>query len=136
MCVGQENHYAPLHTHNHIHFTHLYPHPLHTSHHIPLFTHPHPHPLHTGEELLVEIATCLKQCKQEQLDRDATLFRLATTVKGVYVPQFYERYEGCVCLGGEDGGCVYGWVGVWWVGVCCGGGWSCEEHGHEEHGHV
>lgn len=47
-----------------------------------------------GEELLVDIGTCLKQCRSEGLNRDATLFRLATCVEGVYVPQFYDSLEG------------------------------------------
>ena len=40
-----------------------------------------------GEELLPEIGRCLQKCKAEGLDREMTLFRLATTVDGVYVPQ-------------------------------------------------
>ncbi|CAG9463997.1 unnamed protein product [Pedinophyceae sp. YPF-701] len=47
-----------------------------------------------GEELLPEIATCLKQCKRERLSRSDTLLRLATTVAGVYVPQFYQKMQG------------------------------------------
>lgn len=47
-----------------------------------------------GEELLVEVARCLKECKALGLSRDATLFRLATTVPGVYVPQFYDAPNG------------------------------------------
>jgi hypothetical protein len=43
-----------------------------------------------GEELLPEIGQCLRACRAEGLSRDATLMRLATTVEGVYVPQFYE----------------------------------------------
>ena len=43
-----------------------------------------------GEELLVEIGGCLKQCRRERLTRRETLYRLATTVVGVYVPQFYD----------------------------------------------
>jgi hypothetical protein len=50
-----------------------------------------------GEDLLVEIGECLKQCKAEGLDRVETLFRLATSVDGVYVPQFYQSIEGA-CL--------------------------------------
>jgi hypothetical protein len=42
-----------------------------------------------GEELLVEIGRCLQACRAERLDREATLFRLATTVDGVYVPQVW-----------------------------------------------
>ena len=37
---------------------------------------------------------CLKQCRAERLDREGTLLRLATTVEGVYVPQFYESPAG------------------------------------------
>jgi hypothetical protein len=44
--------------------------------------------------VLVEIGECLKRCKAEGLDREATLFTLATTVEGIYVPMFYERLEG------------------------------------------
>lgn len=47
-----------------------------------------------GEELLVDIGTCLKMCKKDKLDREDTLFRLATEVKGVYVPQFYDAPPG------------------------------------------
>lgn len=47
-----------------------------------------------GEELLVEIGWCLKWCRAQQLDREETLFQLATTVDGVYVPQFYDAPEG------------------------------------------
>lgn len=47
-----------------------------------------------GEELLVEIGECLKTCKEDALDREDTLFRLATKVKGVYVPQFYDAPPG------------------------------------------
>lgn len=37
----------------------------------------------------------LLPCPQaERLSRDATLLRLATSVQGVYVPQFYEQLEG------------------------------------------
>lgn len=53
-----------------------------------------------GEELLVEIGNCLRTCREESLDRDSTLFRLSTTVEGVYVPQFYASPEGF-------GGAVY-----------------------------
>lgn len=48
-----------------------------------------------GEELLVEIGACLRGCRSDGLSRDEALFRLATTVRGVYVPQFYEPAEGC-----------------------------------------
>ncbi|GAB4820873.1 hypothetical protein N2152v2_007919 [Parachlorella kessleri] len=47
-----------------------------------------------GEEVLAEIGHCLKQCRAEGLDREAVLFRLATSVEGVYVPQFYEAPRG------------------------------------------
>lgn len=53
-----------------------------------------PVPAGDGEDLLVEIGECLKQCKAEGLDRVETLFRLATSVDGVYVPQFYQSIEG------------------------------------------
>eukprot|EP01025_Chloroclados_australasicus_P029818 TRINITY_DN2979_c0_g2_i1.p1 TRINITY_DN2979_c0_g2~~TRINITY_DN2979_c0_g2_i1.p1 ORF type:complete len:1046 (-),score=65.80 TRINITY_DN2979_c0_g2_i1:547-3684(-) len=43
-----------------------------------------------GEDLLVEISKCLKQCKQNKYTRNNTLYQLATQVKGVYVPQFYD----------------------------------------------
>eukprot|EP00889_Picochlorum_renovo_P001647 jgi/Picre1/28677/NNA_004077.t1 len=49
-------------------------------------------------ELLVDIGTCLKMCKKDKLDREDTLFRLATEVKGVYVPQFYAPRLGSVYL--------------------------------------
>lgn len=55
------------------------------------------HRFHTvlaGEELLVEIAQSLKASKAAGFDRDTTLYALATSVKGVYVPQFYQRYDG------------------------------------------
>lgn len=42
----------------------------------------------------MEIGQCLRQCRAEGLDRDATLYRLATSVDGVYVPQFYEAPDG------------------------------------------
>ena len=41
-----------------------------------------------------EVGECLKQCRAERLDREGTLLRLATTVEGVYVPQFYESPAG------------------------------------------
>ncbi len=44
--------------------------------------------------LQAEIGHCLKQCRAEGLDREAVLFRLATSVEGVYVPQFYEAPRG------------------------------------------
>lgn len=47
-----------------------------------------------GEELLIDIGRCLKACRAEGLDRETTLFRLATTVEGVYVPQFYDSPPG------------------------------------------
>jgi radical SAM family uncharacterized protein/radical SAM-linked protein len=47
-----------------------------------------------GEEVLLEIAACLRQAKQEQLSRTATLHRLAA-LAGVYVPAFFQpEYEG------------------------------------------
>ena len=45
----------------------------------------------------MEIGQCLRACRAERLDREATLFRLATSVEGVYVPQFYQAPEGCAC---------------------------------------
>jgi radical SAM family uncharacterized protein/radical SAM-linked protein len=47
-----------------------------------------------GEEVLIEVGECLKSCRREGLDRVETLFRLATEVKGIYVPQFYEEAPG------------------------------------------
>lgn len=47
-----------------------------------------------GEELLVDIGNCLKTCRRDQLDREDTLYRLSTEVKGVYVPQFYDAPPG------------------------------------------
>lgn len=47
-----------------------------------------------GEELLVEIGQCLRRCRAAGLDRDSTLFSLATQVEGVYVPQFYDAPGG------------------------------------------
>jgi len=44
-----------------------------------------------GEELLPEIGHCLRRCKADRLNREDTLFRLATEVKGIYVPMFYDR---------------------------------------------
>ncbi len=45
--------------------------------------------------MVVTRRRCLRQCRAEGLDREATLFRLATTVEGVYVPQFYDAPGGC-----------------------------------------
>jgi radical SAM-linked protein len=47
-----------------------------------------------GEELLPEIGRCLQICRDHALDRETTLFTLATTVEGVYVPQFYDALAG------------------------------------------
>lgn len=47
-----------------------------------------------GEELLVEIAECLRVCKRARLTRADSLLRLARDVEGVYVPQFYMAPEG------------------------------------------
>eukprot|EP00271_Cylindrocystis_brebissonii_P008744 TRINITY_DN23231_c0_g1_i1.p1 TRINITY_DN23231_c0_g1~~TRINITY_DN23231_c0_g1_i1.p1 ORF type:complete len:1124 (-),score=218.73 TRINITY_DN23231_c0_g1_i1:324-3695(-) len=47
-----------------------------------------------GEDALPEIGRCLETCKEEGLSRRDTLFRLATTVKGVYVPQLYQHLPG------------------------------------------
>lgn len=41
-----------------------------------------------------EVGQCLKQCREEGLDREGVLYRLATTVEGVYVPQFYDSPAG------------------------------------------
>ena len=74
-----------------------------------------------GEEALAEIGACLRQCRLEGLDRVGALHRLATTVEGVYVPQFYDPPKGCACVGVWVGGwgCgVGGWVGGR-VGLCC-----------------
>lgn len=40
------------------------------------------------------MGACLKRCKAEGLDREGVLFQLATTVEGVYVPQFYDSPGG------------------------------------------
>jgi len=53
-----------------------------------------------GEDLLPEIGRCLQTCKADGLDRVETLFRLCTTVRGVYVPMFYDSPPGW-------GGAVY-----------------------------
>ncbi len=85
-----------------------------------------------------EVGQCLKQCRAEGLDREAVLFRLATTVEGVYVPQFYDSPAGCVgksaAVAAMRGGLRRsdshaGWVksvavaalrGEWgWGGACC-----------------
>lgn len=50
--------------------------------------------MYVGEELIVEAGQCLRACKAEGLDREATLYRLASTVQGVYVPQFYDALDG------------------------------------------
>jgi radical SAM superfamily enzyme YgiQ (UPF0313 family) len=47
-----------------------------------------------GEELLVEIGQSLKRSRTAGLDRETTLFNLATEVEGVYVPQFYDAPAG------------------------------------------
>ncbi len=44
----------------------------------------------------MEIGQCLRACKAARLSRVETLFRLATQVEGVYVPQFYQAPEGWV----------------------------------------
>jgi radical SAM superfamily enzyme YgiQ (UPF0313 family) len=59
-----------------------------------------------GEELLPEIGHCLRRCKADRLNREDTLYRLATEVKGVYVPMFYDRYASDGVRG------VDGWVAV------------------------
>mmetsp|Transcript_7023 Transcript_7023/g.19819 ORF Transcript_7023/g.19819 Transcript_7023/m.19819 type:complete len:857 (-) Transcript_7023:56-2626(-) len=53
-----------------------------------------------GEDLLVEVGQCLQTCQADRLSRRGTMLRLAKEVKGVYVPQLYERLEGF-------GGAVY-----------------------------
>ena len=47
-----------------------------------------------GEDIMPEIGECLKKCKREKLNREETLFRLATEVVGVYVPRFYDSPPG------------------------------------------
>lgn len=47
-----------------------------------------------GEELLVEIGQSLRRSRAQKLDRDTTLYNLATEVEGVYVPQFYDSPPG------------------------------------------
>lgn len=47
-----------------------------------------------GEDLLVEIGRSLRRSRAAGLDREATLFALATGVEGVYVPQFYSSPDG------------------------------------------
>lgn len=79
---------------------------------------PPPCYLQDGEELLVEIGQCLRQCRAERLDREATLFRLAIRVEGVYVPQFYDAPQGWVgCCSGLQAGCT-------WVPCMRGAGWQ------------
>ena len=53
-----------------------------------------------GEDVTPEIGECLKRCKRERLNREETLFRLATEVRGIYVPRFYDSPKGW-------GGAVY-----------------------------
>lgn len=69
-----------------------------------------------GEELLVEIGQCLRRCRADRLDREATLHRLATEVEGVYVPQFYQPPDGCGGAGGTCGIGVRDWR-MWGVRV-------------------
>lgn len=47
-----------------------------------------------GEDIMPEIGECLKKCKKDKLNREETLFRLATEVVGVYVPRFYDSPPG------------------------------------------
>ena len=47
-----------------------------------------------GEDIMPEIGECIKRCKREKLNREETLFRLATEVVGVYVPRFYDSPPG------------------------------------------
>mmetsp|Transcript_11804 Transcript_11804/g.28601 ORF Transcript_11804/g.28601 Transcript_11804/m.28601 type:complete len:1155 (-) Transcript_11804:126-3590(-) len=47
-----------------------------------------------GEDIMPEIGECLKRCKREKLNREETLFRLATEVDGVYAPRFYDSPPG------------------------------------------
>jgi radical SAM superfamily enzyme YgiQ (UPF0313 family) len=47
-----------------------------------------------GEECLPEIGECLKSALADRLSRRGTLLRLARTVRGVYVPRFYDAPAG------------------------------------------
>lgn len=47
-----------------------------------------------GEDIMPEIGECLKRCKREKLNREETLYQLATTVEGVYAPRFYDSPPG------------------------------------------
>lgn len=47
-----------------------------------------------GEDCLPEIGRCLARCKARGLDREETLYALATEVEGIYVPRFYEAPGG------------------------------------------
>ena len=47
-----------------------------------------------GEDVMVEIGECLKKTKAEGLNREETLFRLATEVEGIYAPRFYDSPKG------------------------------------------
>ena len=47
-----------------------------------------------GEDIMPEIGECIKRCTREKLNREETLFRLATEVVGVYVPRFYDSPPG------------------------------------------
>lgn len=58
-----------------------------------------------GEELLVEIAACLRACKRARRTRHESLLELARSVDGVYVPQFYTAPDG---FGGTVFPCVDG----------------------------
>ena len=47
-----------------------------------------------GEDCLPEIGACLQAAKAAGCSRRETLLRLATSVRGVYVPMFYEPPDG------------------------------------------
>ena len=40
------------------------------------------------------MSRCLARCRDSNLNREETLFKLATEVRGVYVPAFYEGIPG------------------------------------------
>ena len=63
----------------------------------------------------MEIGECLKACRAEGLDRAGVLLRLATSVEGVYVPQFYEAPEAGSPEGGAGGARGPGGGGGWSV---------------------
>ena len=47
-----------------------------------------------GEDVMPEIGESIKKSKREGLNREETLFRLATEVVGIYVPRFYDAPKG------------------------------------------